>query len=174
MENVHLTPINEIILKLRCPNMIKGWRRENGNANQSSLFDPRQLETRWNKPLLLQIRKKRKGRLISSFWEDMLKTWWIWKFCQQFLFLCSFFSFFNFCIVEILVFLISFNISKASTTVTQDEKEMHNYRAQPALDRLRIKASGVQVWKVKYRLPGMSWNSLAQPVHTWQSNGLGK
>lgn len=74
MENVHLTPINEIILKLRCPNMIKGWRHENGNANQSSLFDPRQLETRWNKPLLLQIRKKRKERLISSFWEDMLKT----------------------------------------------------------------------------------------------------
>lgn len=74
MENVHLTPINEPVLKLRYPNMIKDWRSENGNSNQNSLFDPRQLETQWNKPLLLQIRKKRKERLISSFWEGMLKT----------------------------------------------------------------------------------------------------
>lgn len=33
---------------------------------------------------------------------------------------------------------------------------------------------GKEGGKVKYRLPGMSWNSLAQPVHTWQSNGLGR
>lgn len=74
MENVHLTPINEPVLKPRYPNMIKGWRSENGNLNQNSLFDPRQLETQWNKPLPLQMREKRKERLISSFWEGMLNT----------------------------------------------------------------------------------------------------
>lgn len=67
MENVHLTPINEPVLKLRYPNMIKGWRSENGNLNQNSLFDPRQLETQWNKPLPLQIRKKEEGKVNFQF-----------------------------------------------------------------------------------------------------------
>lgn len=46
--------------------------------------------------------------------------------------LCLFFFFsfltFNFLVAEIVVFLISFNISKTSTIVTPDGIEIHKYR----------------------------------------------
>lgn len=88
------------------------------------------------------------------------------------LFLSFFFLTFNFSIAEILIFLILFSISKVPIIVTPDVKEMSNYRAQPALDGalLFVKALRVLVSKAKKKLPGTSWNSLAQAVLSWQGN----
>lgn len=52
---------------------------------------------------------------------------------------------------------------------------MHSYGTHPVLDRglFWVKALDVWVSRVSSMLPETSWNSLAQPVNTWQRNRLG-
>lgn len=100
--------------------MIKGEKSINGT------FETEQPAGDWNKPLLLQRRKKGKVNFPISG-KVSLKHDGFENSANNFflcLFLFLFFFDFNFSVAEILVFVIYLNISKAPVSVTPDAKEM--------------------------------------------------
>lgn len=88
IENVVLTPINEPVgIPAEISQRDKRLRGWGGNPCWNSRSDLSQLATQWNEPPLLPDKKKK-----SNFWRGVLKTGWIWKFCQGSFPKCYFFS----------------------------------------------------------------------------------